>query len=440
MTSAITLFCCLSVLAQEPASVSRNYTGVLSDVDGETQLQVLEFNVTCIASDQSGGAHVDFVVVQDAAIALPWHGRFGRQLHLETGEVAGRAAEIQLAYDESHVVRELVPFVIPRGDLADGVEWTDGAAVYSVTGIATVGEHECWVIEGNNRFGHFRTLHVDRESGALVAAREIVFLGQGDEFSLEIRLTSEQELDADAVAGNLAVAEQLLSLQSAVGDSQSSFPEVDSVADWEASILQLRDLATDTTYANLIAGMAREHQQAGRLAEGVSALADAIVGQPAPEFALELLGGDQSTAEDRQERVVVLHFWDYRNENLAEPYGQVGYLDFLSNRFRDDPVTILGVAVNSELDAAETRPAVLRSIRGLQQFMNLAYPIGLDTGDLLSSFGDPRSAGAELPLWVVIGADGQVVHYHAGNYEIDVNRGLEELETQIRGALPATAQ
>ena len=144
-----------------------------------------------------------------------------------------------------------------RDDLAEGLEWTDGSAVYTVTGASTFDGHDCWVIEANNRIGYFRTLQVDQTTGSLVATHERVFQGQGDEFSLEVVLNSEEELDADAAGLNETVVQRLLSLQSAVGTAQSAFPEAGEV-NWEESIAELRDLSADTSYANLVAGMARE--------------------------------------------------------------------------------------------------------------------------------------------------------------------------------------
>ncbi len=40
-----------------------------------------------------------------------------------------------------------------------------------------------------------------------------------------------------------------------------------------------------------------------------------------------------------------------------------------------------------------------------------------------------------LPLWVVIGKDGKVVHYRTGLYQVDVNRGLKELDAVVAEAL-----
>lgn len=427
--------CCLSLMYSDPAGSTRHYAGVLYDIDGDTETPVMDFNVVSLATTREDGTELDFVVVQDPAIALPWHARFGRQSHIGSGEITGRAAEFQVAYDNRNLIRELPPFILRRSDLAEGFEWTDGSAVYTVTGSSRLNGHECWVIEANNRIGYFRTLQIDKDSGALVTAHERVFFGQGDEFALEIRLSAEQETPLEEFERNAAVTERLLALQSAVGDAESSFPELEADADWEAAIGELQELSVDSDYANLIAGMTREYQQASRLAAGVSELADAVIGQPAPEFTLELLGGGTSTIEDRSNKVIVLHFWDYQNEHLEEPYGQVGYVDFLANRLKDEPVAFFGVAVHRGLGDAETRPAVLRSVRALKQFMNLGYPIGLDAGETLAAFGDPRSVDAALPLWIVISSNGDVVHYHAGHYDIDVNRGLEQLEGEIRSLL-----
>jgi hypothetical protein len=67
--------------------------------------------------------------------------------------------------------------------------------------------------------------------------------------------------------------------------------------------------------------------------------------------------------------------------------------------------------------------------------MNLTYPLLVDGGDATRQYGDPRKAGAKLPLFVVIDRTGKIVHYHAGHYEVDRDRGLEELEGAVKSAL-----
>jgi hypothetical protein len=100
-------------------------------------------------------------------------------------------------------------------------------------------------------------------------------------------------------------------------------------------------------------------------------------------------------------------------------------------------VRVYGVAVDARLRDEQERGAALRSIRKFGTFMNLGYPVLLDDGTLLKKLGDPRQLGAELPLFVLIGRDGKIVHYHVGNYEVDVNQGLKELDAAVGEALKA---
>jgi hypothetical protein len=98
-------------------------------------------------------------------------------------------------------------------------------------------------------------------------------------------------------------------------------------------------------------------------------------------------------------------------------------------------VKVYGVAVDGRLADPAERGQALRGIRKLKAFMNLSYPILLDSGGLIRNFGDPRPAGAELPLFIVIGPDGRIAHYHAGTYTVDRNEGLRELSTAVTKAL-----
>ena len=43
--------------------------------------------------------------------------------------------------------------------------------------------------------------------------------------------------------------------------------------------------------------------------------------------------------------------------------------------------------------------------------------------------------GAKLPLFVVVGPTGKVVHYHVGHYEIQRDRGLVQLDAVINEAM-----
>jgi hypothetical protein len=59
----------------------------------------------------------------------------------------------------------------------------------------------------------------------------------------------------------------------------------------------------------------------------------------------------------------------------------------------------------------------------------------LDAGALVKQFGDPRLLGASLPLFVVIGPDGTIRHYHVGHYDVHQDQGLKELDEAVGKAL-----
>jgi hypothetical protein len=99
---------------------------------------------------------------------------------------------------------------------------------------------------------------------------------------------------------------------------------------------------------------------------------------------------------------------------------------------------VFGVAVDGRFQQESSTRAAVAGVRKLKSFMNLTYPILFDGGDLIRQFGDPRLAGGDLPLFVVIGRDGKIVHYKIGHYPIDREHGLKELDAAVKGQLAAT--
>ena len=67
--------------------------------------------------------------------------------------------------------------------------------------------------------------------------------------------------------------------------------------------------------------------------------------------------------------------------------------------------------------------------------MHLSYPVVADIQGYISELGDPRRAGAKLPLFVVLDKAGKVVHYKVGFYEIDRQVGLRELHDVVKEQL-----
>ena len=130
-----------------------------------------------------------------------------------------------------------------------------------------------------------------------------------------------------------------------------------------------------------------------------------------------------------------MHFWQYRGEPLTEPYGQVGYLDFLNNKRKKLGVRVIGVNVDERFSNPQQSAAANRSMKNLVEFMKLGYDLATDDGTILADFGDPRTLGAPLPLWIVIGRDGKVSHYHTGIYNIKPDEGLKQLDDAVIEAL-----
>jgi peroxiredoxin len=269
------------------------------------------------------------------------------------------------------------------------------------------------------------------------SGRKRLTIGQGEQFELAWRLESSRELPAEEAERVAAVADSLMKLQAALGRNEAAADPVLSPAQLETTFAALESLtqqAAETAFASLVAGIARDVRNQQKSAASVAELAEKFVGEAAPAFALTGLDGKQIPSTAHEGKTLVLHFWDYRDEPLEEPYGQIGYLDFLLNRHPAEKLAVYGVAVDRRLRDPATAAAAARSARRLKSFMNLGYDIAADRdGKLLKAFGDPTQFDAILPLWVVIGPDGKVVHYRTGYYEIDREVGLAEIDRIVTG-------
>ena len=159
------------------------------------------------------------------------------------------------------------------------------------------------------------------------------------------------------------------------------------------------------------------------------------MGKEISELKVQGLKGEPFPKDGLKDAVVVLHFWEYRDKPLVAPYGQVGYLDFLYQKYQKQGLKIYGVAADLRLADAQQRPAAIRGIKKLVEFMNLSYPVMVDSAGTLERLGDPRAAEAKLPLFLVLDRNSKVIHYHVGYYQVQRDRGLEALDTVVKKAL-----
>ncbi|MEO2024905.1 MAG: TlpA disulfide reductase family protein [Fuerstiella sp.] len=370
------------------------------------------------------GAVPFFAVLDDERDGCPWPESFG--------QVAsnGVAPHLIYDYDDSTYTLPLPALVLDVPDgAAVGSQWSVDGWTYQITSTQP-GADALWTIEARERRGRRQTLSVSAESGSLVKATQDVFMGQGVRFELNLDQTSSEVLDNDVAERVGQLRSELLTLQAALKrrpDTQLSELSPRQVDDAKPQLASLTTLAVDTPLQESVLRIRRNvEQQARRIAQTMDRQ-KLLLDRAAPAFSLNLIGGGSLSSESLRQKTVVLHFWKYAEKPLSEPYGQVGYLEYLFNKYKQMNVDVIGVAMNQSLQQSETARAGQRTARKLAEFMKLSYRIGYDDGSLLRELGDPRDSAGQLPLWVVLSPAGKIIHYHSGFYEVDRQHGLKRL-------------
>lgn len=421
----------------EGAAVELRYTGALVKVsrDGEGQ-PVKRFSLYCLLKPTDSGRELAYLVDERGGGTFPWPERYG-VIGLDAQLKAPGPSRIRILQDHDgnqNVIKIPRPIFEFADKLSNGVTFEQDSMTYETKKGSKIQERDCWQVDVSTNFGRKRTLWVQKDSPLVVELEEKVFMGQGEEYSLRMKLESLESLDAAKLAKIQAPLAMLTKLQTDLARSDNEYkPDLteEQLGKVSAIAEKLEQLAEGTPFGRLAAVITRDtkaqQQRSGELAQ----LAQKFLGQNAPEFSLKPMEGSPVSSTDRAGKITVLHFWEYQGEPLIEPYGQVGYLDFLNSRRRKLGVQIYGVAVDVRFaDKAQIQQAN-RSVSKLKSFMNLSYPIVADDGELIAKFGDPRRVGAKLPLWVVIGADGKVAHYSTGFFKINPDEGLRELDDTL---------
>lgn len=422
------------------AGTQLSYRGTVAPATDDAENGSKSFDLTVwIMASSGAGTDVFWLLDERGRGQFPWPARFG-QLALD-GQLRTAADGPALLYDRGEgqsVVPLLFPLFVADKPLAAGIDFQRGDLEFHVPKATEHAGRPAWQLDVRNRFGPKRTLLVEQGTPLVLAMREKVIMGRGEEYRLTLDLVTREEMSQDQLATLAGAIERLTGLRDQLGVAARG-----RQIDWKPEQLktlsqQLPQLAQASTGTGL-SKLAQAAQRDLALQSGRSdALADMqgrFVGSAAPEFAVNGLGSDHLAQRDLKGEVTVLHFWDYRAEPLREPYGQVGYLDFLYQRHQPNGLRLYGVAVNGRLADEATRGSAQRSVSKLKSFMNLSYPILLDGGSLLKRFGDPRVVGGNLPLFIVIGPDSKIIHYHVGHYDVNQDQGLKELDDVVQTAL-----
>ncbi len=432
------LVACLAADAGPTSEIRSTGTLVQIDRDGQ-RTPVKSFDVVCLVTpttDQQTA--VVFLVNEDGGGGVAWPERYGRRLiSFQTGIAAGPPVRLLYRHREvPHLLELPVPLFAQHSRLAEEAAWTEGEYRYTVLRSREVGGRACWQVEATpTGRGRSYTANVEASSGLIVDGVQRLTMGQGEQFELNWRSDPPQQLVPAAALRALTAAETLLALQTELGRSEQADSPALSPTQIQSCVAVLEQVqldAAETPFARLAAVISRDVQAQQQRARSVEELARRFVGQSAPEFVLTSLDGKPIAADAYRGKTLVLHLWDYRDEPLEEPYGQIGYLDFLLNRRGKQGAVVYGVSVDRRLRDPSTAGQARRAARKLKTFMNLGYEIAADNdGAVLKAFGDPTQFDEPLPLWIVIGPDGKVAHFRTGFYEVDREQGLKELDDVV---------
>ena len=421
------------------------YKGAMTPTRGDDQGRK-PFELTVVVANASAeGATLYWTLAEQGPGGWSWPDRFGR-VELDAAWRASGSGGPVLLYDRGDG-KSQVPVVLPvvttgvpgQFALAKDAAWESGKLEHRVVGAEKRGDRQTWRVEARNSYGVKRTLWVDAASPLVAQVRERVFIGQGQEHELRVELASIRKLDAAEQAAAKDGFERLVALREQL--AQEPLDEDVHWNDKQLALLKAEQPAIEKLAdAPLIGALAKAIAQDAKSQRGragaIASLREKAIGNVLPaDFRLEGIGGAVFQRDQAKGKVTILHFWEYRDVPLEEPYGQAGFLDFLNRQRRKSGVEVYGVVVHesAETDTSAKRRSAQAAGR-FKAFMNLSYPLLQDDGTVLRTLGDPRVTGEKLPLWVVIGPAGDVIEYHAGFYEVHRDRGLEALDAIVTKA------
>jgi peroxiredoxin len=439
MLPQLALLLSLVVSADETALSQLKYTGTMVPVKEDGNPAVKKFTLT-LQPLPGGEGQLVWTLEESGRGSWTWLDHFGRWTPNRRASEGANDADVgpALLYereDGKSIVPLIAPHFVAGAKLETGAAWNEDRLECKVIGEGERAGRACWEIEVRSPYGHKRTLFVEKASGSLVVAvRETVFIGQGQEHKLNFELTEARDVAPNDAAQTAAALDQWLKLRETLAwklRSGKTELAAEQITALKAELPKLLETAAVGPLASVAAAADADAKGQKNRAGAVAAIREASLGKALGKFTLQDIAGKPVTEETLAGKVVVLHLWEYRDTPLEEPYGQTGYLDYLFRRRSEAGVLVYGVTVADQIEDEQQKRAAAASARKLKAFMNLSYPILVDDGELLKRLGDPRQGGGKLPLFIVIGKDGKIAEYHAGMYDVKTNEGLAELDGVI---------
>lgn len=414
-----------------------HYEGRLAPEGTQDAGQAIEWYVLAVppAADSASPSGWDWLWVLEEAGRGGWD--WTRRLGIVSASRNDQAS-LQFEHDSGGYVVRLPDFWHDSAKWHAGSTWQSrpDKLQFEVAGAEEHRGYSCWKVVVRTPIGIKRTIWVERSSGLLVDLNERVFMGRGEKYSLHLALSGSTVIDDASVTQAWKAAHQLSQLRTRLGKRQD-----EGSVPWTAEQLKTLEafsLPRDISWAplkRLLQQVEFDRRQQASQSTSLASLQKRALGLNVRDLTFRNAKGEEVELSSLGKGVVVLHFWEYRDSPLRPPYGQVGFLDFVSRKQDRNKVQVVGVVVHQPTESPTTRQAIVRSARKLNQFMNLSYPLVYDDGSALRTIGDPRPLGVSLPLYVVVDAHGSITAVHAGLYATDPNVGLRELEQDIAKAL-----
>jgi hypothetical protein len=401
-----------------------HYQAKIRPVQGENPLAGKEFEIT-VLTVQDEAADVAWGITSETGLAaLAWPARMGTRkkrgpvirVDWGDGDSAIRLPELLLRSVEDPLVRGEHEFRVGRET------WFAGDAKNSSTG-------KIWKVVRKGGVGGGASATID-ESGWPTELTAQFTVGRGFTYQLTMTRTNLGRLTADELEQANAQLSSWLELVERVGFAvdENRTPRLDRER-LKIAVVTLDRLAeTKTIWSKVVTHSQSSLRKQGARTVAVEVMVERIMGKkiwPAPTRDLRDNRIDESTWK---KGIVVLHFWNYQERPLKQPYGQVGFLDFICRKRKD--IQFVGVVSHESVRRPETKPGAMRSARKFRDFMNVSYPIVV-ANNLLREVGDARQSGVELPMFVILNAEGKVAYVKVGLFEVDPQRGLTELEAAI---------
>jgi len=138
------------------------------------------------------------------------------------------------------------------------------------------------------------------------------------------------------------------------------------------------------------------------------------VGQPAPDFTLNLLDGSTLSLSDLRGQAAVINFWATW---CAPCEDELPDFQAVWDEYREQDVVFVGIAVQGEDERTD--------VEGMTSRFEITYPLGMDSdGTIFPAYGITG-----VPETFVVDAEGRVAYVHIGPASAEVLR--EELDSLL---------